>query len=145
MSPGIHVLCIDDDPHYRELTATVLERRDDDLVVTTAETGREVLAIVDGECDTDPDHGIDCVVSDYDMPGMDGLELFAAMQNRNLDVPFILFTGVRSAEIADEVISAGVTDYVRKGTGTGQYDELAARIETAVESHRADRESDRVR
>ncbi|ELY82745.1 response regulator [Natrinema pallidum] len=142
MSSGIHVLCIDDDPHYRELTATVLERRDDDIVVTTAETGGEVLAIVDGECDTDPDHGIDCVVSDYDMPGMDGLALVAAMRDRDLDVPFLLFTGAGSAEIADEAISAGVTDYVRKGSGTDQYDELAARIETAVESHRADCGSD---
>ncbi|ELY79968.1 response regulator [Natrinema gari] len=139
MSPGIYVLCIDDDPHYRELTATVLERRDDDLVVTTAETGREGLAIVDGEPDPDPDRGIDCVVSDYDMPGMDGLELFGAIRSRDLDVPFILFTGAGSAEIADEAISAGVTDYVRKGTGADQYAELAARIETAVESDREDK------
>ncbi|WP_222916428.1 PAS domain S-box protein [Natrinema sp. SYSU A 869] len=143
MSSGIHVLCVDDDSQLLELTATVLERYNDNIVVTTAGSGRDGLAMFDGESDvdtdTEPDHGIDCVVSDYDMPDMDGLELFAAVRERDSAVPFILFTGKGSEEIAGEAISAGVTDYLQKGSGTDQYTVLANRIENAVEKHRADR------
>jgi PAS domain S-box-containing protein len=55
------------------------------------------------------------------------------------DLPFILFTGKGSEEIASEAISAGVTDYLQKGGGFDRYEMLANRIENAVEARRASR------
>jgi hypothetical protein len=46
----------------------------------------------------------------------------------------VLFTGKGSETVASEAISAGVTDYLQKGTGTDQFVILANRIENAVES-----------
>ncbi|MFA9502111.1 response regulator [Natrinema sp. H-ect1] len=138
MSPGIRVLSVDDDPQLRELTATVLERRTDQIDVTTAANGRDALAVFDGASDG-ADRPIDCVVSDYELPGMDGLELFAAIRERDPAIPFVLFTGTAPDEIASEAISAGVTDYLRKGSGTAQYTVLANRIENAVAKRRAER------
>ncbi|PGF16325.1 hybrid sensor histidine kinase/response regulator [Natrinema sp. CBA1119] len=137
MTGGIHVLCVDDDPDFRELTATVLERRNDDIDVQTARSGRDGLAVFD-EGHAEPDREIDCIVSDYEMPDMDGLELLAAVRKRDRTMPFILFTGKGSETIASEAISAGVTDYLQKGT-SDQYTVLANRIENAVEKRRADR------
>ncbi|MFC6764486.1 PAS domain S-box protein [Natrinema soli] len=137
MPGGIHVLCVDDDPDIRELTATVLERRNDDIDVRTARSGRDGLAVFD-EGNAEPDLDVDCVVSDYDMPDMDGLELLAAVRERDPTMPFILFTGKGSEAIASEAISAGVTDYLQKGT-SDQYTVLANRIENAVEKRRANR------
>ncbi|OAQ51869.1 hypothetical protein HTG_14555 [Natrinema mahii] len=138
MSPGIRVLCVDADPQHRERTATGLERRSDEIDVTTAANGRDALAVFDGVSDA-TDRAIDCIVSDYEMPDMNGLELFAAIRERDPAVPFVLFTGTEPDAIASEAISAGVTDYLRKGSGTARYALLANRIENAVAKRRAER------
>lgn len=58
---------------------------------------------------------IDCIIGDYQMPGMDGIELLRAVRAEFPDLPFVLFTGKGSGAIASEAISAGATSHVRKG------------------------------
>jgi len=137
MAEDIRILHVDDEPEFADLTATCLEREDERFVIesaTSAAEGREKL--------TDE---IDCVVSDYEMPGMNGIELLTAVRETYPDLPFILFTGKGSEEVASEAISAGVTDYLRKRSGTEQYELLASRIDTAVGQYRAERELERQR
>ncbi|MFW5938625.1 MAG: PAS domain S-box protein, partial [Halanaeroarchaeum sp.] len=50
--------------------------------------------------------------------------------------PFILFTGKGSEDVASDAIAAGVTDYLQKERGSGQYTVLANRIENAVDQYR---------
>jgi len=128
----IAVLVVDDEPDLGELTATYLERARDDLDVETETSVGAALDRLD-------DEAIDCVVSDYDMPGMDGLTFLDAVRDDYPDLPFVLFTGKGSEEIAADAISAGVTDYLQKESGTGQYSVLANRINNAVEQYRAKR------
>ncbi|ELY53630.1 PAS domain S-box protein [Natronolimnohabitans innermongolicus] len=138
MSSGITVLCVDDDPDIRSLTATTLERANDAFTVETAGGGREALArLSDGTAAGGP--AVDCVVSDYEMPDVDGLEVLEAVRERDPELPFVLFTGRGSEEIASEAISAGVTDYLQKDLGRDQFAVLANRIENAVEKRRAER------
>ena len=146
MASGIHVLCVDDDPDVRSVTAAALERTHPNLVVSTADSGQEGLSRLDGIENDAARRDIDCIVSDYTMPEMDGLEFLEAVRERDPEIPFLLFTGKGSETIASEAISAGVTDYLQKGTGTDQYTVLANRIENAVEKRRAEqarRESER--
>jgi len=133
---SIRVLHVDDDPEFRELTAEFLERTDDRLEVLTAESGEAGLSSLDSE-------SVDCIVSDQDMPGIDGLEFLERVRESHPDLPFILFTGKGSEEIASDAITAGVSDYLRKGPGTEQYELLANRIENAVTGHRASRAAER--
>jgi PAS domain S-box-containing protein len=128
----IRVLHVDDDPDLAEVVALHLERAHDDIEVVT-ETSAEA-GLVRLREDAAP---IDCVVSDHDMQGMDGLEFLRAVRDRDAALPFLLFTGKGSEEIASEAISAGVTEYLQKETGTHQYDVLANRIERAVGEDRA--------
>ncbi len=121
----IRVLHVDDDPKFTELVASFLERHSDKFEVHTAtspETGTDLLT----------NNDIDCVVSDYEMPGTNGIEFLDLVQADRPEIPFILFTGKGSEEVASEAISAGVTDYLQKETGTEQYELLAKRITTAV-------------
>ncbi|ELZ29527.1 PAS domain-containing response regulator [Halorubrum distributum] len=126
----VRVLHVDDDPDYLDLTATYLERIDEAFEVSSETDVGDALDALE----TEP---IDCVVSDYDMPGTDGLTLLQRVRDRGIEVPFVLFTGKGSEEIASEAISAGATDYIQKVGGNDQYEVLANRVRNAVDQHRS--------
>ncbi len=127
---SITVLQVDDDPDLADLTADMLEREDDRFRVETATSPNEgVKRLADGD--------FDCIVSDYQMPEMDGIEFLETVRSDHPELPFILFTGEGSEAVASEAIAAGVTDYLQKQRGTEQYELLANRVENAVEQYRA--------
>lgn len=137
-SDPIRVFHVDDEPNFAAMTATYLTREDDRFEVETETRVRDALDRLSAG-------DFDCVVSDYDMPGQSGIEFLENVREEYPDLPFILYTGKGSEAVASDAISAGVTDYLQKETGTGQYAVLANRIANAVENHRtrtelADRE-----
>ncbi|MFB6124292.1 MAG: response regulator [Haloferacaceae archaeon] len=132
MSDSIRVLHVDDDPDVAELTATFLERGHDRFSVRTATSVSEAL-------DRFSPSDFDCIVSDYEMPGRNGIEFLETIRETYPDFPFILYTGKGSEEIASVAISKGVTEYLQKKPGTDQYAILANRIENAVEGYRSER------
>jgi len=77
------------------------------------------------------------------MPDRDGLEFLATVRESRPELPFVLFSGKGSEEIAAEAISAGVDDYIRKETGTEQYAVLANRILSLVDRRRAEHAAER--
>lgn len=106
----IRVLHVEDDAAFADLVATYLERERESFTVVTETDPREVL-------DRLEETPVDCVVSDYEMPHLDGLDVLEAIRERYPDLPFVLFTGQGSEEIASEAISAGVTEYLQKRGG----------------------------
>lgn len=128
----VHVLCVDDDELTLELTVEMLERRGPEMNVTGLSDPTEAVSYLGRE-------PVDCLVSDYDMPEMDGLALLEQVREEFSGLPFILFTGKGSEQVASDAISAGVTDYLRKGSGEERYDMLCNRIENAVERRREHR------
>ena len=129
MAGSVRVLHVDDEPDFADLTAAYLERTMDSLTVDTAMRADEVIA-------DRPQDTYDCIISDYDMPGMNGLAFLERIREDAPKLPFILYTGKGSEEIAAEAISAGVTDYIQKEPGTSQYTVLANRVQNAVEARR---------
>lgn len=129
----IRILHIDDEPDFGDLVKAFLEREYDRFDVVTETCASDGIA----RLETD---SIDCIVSDYDMPEMKGLEFLEQVRGSYPDMPFILFTGKGSEEIASEAIGRGVTDYLQKGTGTEQYEMLGNRILNSVQSYRTEHE-----
>lgn len=132
----IRILHVDDEPNFTDLTATFLERESDRFVVETATSADEGLEII---TDSPPD----CVISDYNMPGRDGLEFLQAVREDDPDLPFILYTGKGSEAVAGEAIAADVTDYLQKESGSSQYELLANRIRNAVQARREAQRAER--
>ena len=137
MLEQIDVLHVDDDEGILDLYTTFLEKNHDLLSVHSKLDPMEALDYLET---TD----IDCIVSDYDRPGLDGIEFLEQVREKYPDLPFILCTGKGSEEVASEAISKGVTDYLQKGTGTEQYELLANRIDNAVTQRRSEHRANRV-
>jgi len=129
----ILILAIDDEQSFLDLIKTYLEQFFDDITVRTETNPTEVPDRLNEE-------PIDCVVSDYDMPQMNGIELHGKIQDQYPNLPFVLFTGKGSEEIATDAIQAGVTDYIQKGAGGKEVFELLNNsIDNAVAHRRAER------
>ena len=128
----IRVLHVDDNLDFAEMATTFLERENDRFDTETVASARDGIARL-------ADSTFDCVISDYDMPIQDGIEFLKSVRDNYPELPFILFTGKGSEKVASEAISAGVTDYLQKSSGTEQYELLAHRITNAVEQSQAQR------
>jgi len=129
----VRVLHVDDEPEFGELTTAYLERENPSFEVVTETSARDGLTRLE-------DGDVDCIVSDYDMAEMNGIEFLERVRERDGTLPFILFTGMGSEAVASNAITAGVTDYLQKERGSEQFTLLANRIVNSVDHARAERE-----
>jgi len=128
----ITVLYVDEQREFVDTVADVLDKRENTITVDSEISAAEGVERLN-------EGGIDCVVSDYQLPDTDGLEFLETVREEYADLPVILFTREGSEEVASEAISAGVTDYLQKGSGGERIPVLANRIENAVQKRRMER------
>ena len=57
---------------------------------------------------------VDAIVSDYQMPDMDGIQFLVEMRKRFGQIPFILFTGKGREEVVIQAINSGADFYLQK-------------------------------
>lgn len=127
------VLLVDDDEAICELTAAFLSRGDDRFDCTVSKGGRAARELL-------RERSFDAVVSDYDMPELDGLELLSWLRARGDETPFIVFTGRGRESVAIEAVNRGANRYLRKGGDpTTQFGLLATAIRQEVEQSRVAR------
>ncbi len=90
--------------------------------------------------------GYDAIISDYQMPGMDGLEFLKYVRERlGIDLPFIIFTGKGREEIAMEALNLGAERYIQKGGDlASQYEILADAVNQEVRLYRAEQARERL-
>ncbi|HJL17407.1 MAG TPA: response regulator [Sandaracinaceae bacterium LLY-WYZ-13_1] len=99
------VLVVDDSPIVRELLAELLGA--EGFAVTEAEDGRAALERLD-------ERAFELVVSDLEMPRMDGFELVRSVRERGLETPVIVVTTRGSAEDRRRAAECGADAYVVK-------------------------------
>jgi PAS domain S-box-containing protein len=130
-SEPIRVLHVDDDPQFGSLVADFLVRESErmELVSETSASGGIDLLRAQNET-------FDCIVSDYDMPNTDGIELLEIIREKHPNLPFILFTAKGDETVASDAFAADATDYMQKKIGSEQYEVLANRVQNAVDQYR---------
>ncbi|MCB9949325.1 MAG: response regulator [Rhodospirillaceae bacterium] len=104
----VRVLVVDDSPDDRELFArTLMAVRSHRYHVNGVGTGPEAMQSVD-------DNPPDCIVLDYALPGMNGLQLLARFRKTHPTLPVVLVTGHGSEAIAADALKAGAQGYLPK-------------------------------
>lgn len=135
----VSVLYVDDDPGLLEITKSFLEESGS-FEVTTLPDARTALNVLKSSA-------YDAIVSDYQMPEMDGIEFLKHVRKDFDGVPFILFTGKGREEIVVEALDNGADSYIQKGGNpAAQFAELMHKIASNVarrQTERALRESER--
>ncbi|HIJ07686.1 PAS domain S-box protein [Methanocalculus sp.] len=128
----LSVLYVDDEPALLDIGQLFLERTGDIAVTTTggAEEGLRLIA----------DHRFDAIVSDYQMPGMNGIAFLKHLRQSGNTIPFIIFTGKGREDVVIEALNSGADFYLQKGGDPkSQFAELINMIHAAVAHKNAEK------
>jgi len=107
----INVLYVDDDKQLLEVIKELLEC-DDRIKVDVCDSVSNAFRILESKT-------FDIIISDFQMPGADGIEFLKKLRFEGIDTPFILFTGKGREEIAIEALNNGAYAYLQKGMDIG--------------------------
>jgi len=125
----ISILLVDDEPALLDVTRHFLER-EPDIAVTSCSSAFEALR-------TQKIEKFNVIISDYEMPAMNGIDFLRELRSRGFDVPFIIFTGRGREEVVIEAINSGADFYLQKsGDPKVIFTQLNKMISQAVEKQR---------
>lgn len=125
------ILYVDDEPDLLELGKAYLEENTG-FSVTTLSSATEALSYLG-------DHKVDAIISDYYMPGMDGIKFLKEVRARNDATPFIIFTGRGREEVIIEALNSGADFYLQKGGDPEpQFTELINQVHHAIARRQAE-------
>jgi len=120
------ILYVDDEPGLLEIGKAFLEQTGSMDVETAIEASEALLKLKEGS--------FDAVVSDYQMPVMDGIQLLETIRASGDDIPFIIFTGKGREEVAIKALRSGADFYLQKGGNpSAQFAKLDEVIRTSIE------------
>jgi PAS domain S-box-containing protein len=127
----VSILLVDDEPSLLEIGKAFLERTEG-VTVTTVDSARAALHELDQT-------QFDAIISDYQMPEMDGIAFLQEIRCRSRTLPFILFTGKGREDVVIRALNSGADYYTQKGGDPhSQYAELVHNVKRAVEQRRAE-------
>ncbi|MDD1717683.1 MAG: response regulator [Methanoregulaceae archaeon] len=104
----IAVLLVDDEPILFNVTRIHLEMAGD-ITVDVSSSAKEAIEKIHAR-------EYDVIVSDYEMPVMNGIELLKLLRNEGNDTPFIIFTGRGREDVIIEALNSGADFYLKKGS-----------------------------
>lgn len=125
----IRVLYVDNNSRFLETVSSLLAEKDGVEVITETDPSRCIERLENLD--------VDCILSDYKMPEMDGVDFLREIREDYPQLPFILFTSKESEELIKKALEEGATDYVSKSISSVSYELLTNRIERAVEHYEA--------
>ncbi len=107
MRERLKILIIEDLPDDAELVYLELQKAGLESECTRVETAAALEKALESQ-------DWDIIISDYNLPGFDGLAALEILKNTGRDIPFIIVSGTVGEETAVEAVLAGAQDYVMK-------------------------------
>ncbi|MEZ4400912.1 MAG: sigma-54 dependent transcriptional regulator [Kofleriaceae bacterium] len=129
MTEPVRILVADDEPNLRRVLTAILRRAGHEVVLAT--DGAEAIAALDG---------VDVVVTDLRMPGVDGMEVLKTAVRTHPHVPVIMITAYGSVGQAVAAIKVGAFDYIEKPF---EQDQIRVTLDKAVRQAAANRAAPR--
>ena len=128
-SPVVSVLYVDDEPALLEPTKIHLEKKG----IFSVDTATSVNAALKKMETTK----YDVIVSDYQMPKIDGIQFLKMLRADNIQIPFIIFTGKGAEDVVVDAYDAGADFYLPKGGNPkAMFADLSHKITQVVTRHR---------
>lgn len=126
------LMIVDDSPVIRKLHATAIrENSGDEFRIIEAESALTALSLLEA-------HPVDCILLDYQMPDMNGLEFLSRLQEGDhQDIAVIVVTGHGSEDVAVRAMKIGATDYLGKESISGEL--LVRTVRHAIDRKAAER------
>jgi PAS domain S-box-containing protein len=101
------LLHLEDDPNDADLMAAHLQAAGVECEITRVETREEFVGAIQ-------DRDLQLIVTDYSLPGFDGLAALEIASHRRPEVPVIMLSGTLGEDVAIDCMRRGATDYVLK-------------------------------
>jgi PAS domain S-box-containing protein len=126
----ITILYVDDEPPLLEIAKEFLES-DGDVEVETSSSAMDALVRIEIR-------HFDAIISDYQMPEVDGIKFLKTLRMQGRTTPFILFTGKGREDVAIEALNNGADFYLQKGGNPkAQFTELLNMIRRSIEQRQS--------
>jgi putative two-component system response regulator len=124
MRDRMRILFVDDEPNVLEAFRRALRSQETSWFMRFVASAGEALTHLD-------DHEVDTIVTDIQMPGMDGFELIRQVreERRRLDIPIIVVTGLGDGTLKRRALNLGATDLLNKPVSR---EDLIARVQSAL-------------
>ena len=116
---GMRVLLVEDDQWIRDSLRRFFAN--ENCALMAVETGEDALEII-------KDNACDIIITDYRLPGMDGLEFLKKAQDINAQVKKILLTAYMTEAVISEAFRLGVHEFIEKPFSTEDLEEALVRI-----------------
>ncbi|MBW2659610.1 MAG: sigma-54-dependent Fis family transcriptional regulator [Deltaproteobacteria bacterium] len=127
------ILIVDDEPNYLVVLSELLQ--DEGFEVFTAPDGEQGLRIVN-------DVDLDIIITDMQMPGMDGIQFMLKIKEKLPDLPVIVITAYAEVDKAVDAMQVGAFSYLAKPFSN---DELIVSLRKAAQHYSLIRENTRLR
>lgn len=119
-----NLLVVEDDSGLRKYFVLLLEQMGHS--VFTSSNGAEALSLMSGN---DAFH---LVLTDIDMPIMNGIEMLEEMRSRNIDIPVCVVSGINDDTIFSKLEELGCSDYLKKPVSAN---EIRNKIKFILDKH----------
>jgi signal transduction histidine kinase len=130
MAETLEILLVDDDAVDRLAVRRVLQKLSLSVQLTEAADAETALQLLKTA-------SFDCVLLDYQLPGLDGLALLQTLRRQGVENPLIMLTGQGDEQIAVSLMKAGAADYLTKDDLTPET--LQRSLQSALRLHQAER------
>ena len=121
-SPAISILAVEDDKVTREVLNLMIPRKFPDVTIYTSENGRTAVELF-------KKHKPEIVITDIQMPEMDGIEMAGEIKAIEADTKFIVVTAYSNTSYYEKFNNIGFHDFLPKPI---EFDKLFAAIEKCI-------------